>query len=108
MMRDYDNMPVLNWNEDKAVLRAKAQIMREEPVILQMPDSFDASLSGEAYGCKLQEETGVYYDCNGGEMLKRLAENNKLHDLKTVAEACIESSSLVDIDHARKRIIVHD
>ena len=108
MIRDYDNMPVLDWSEEKAVLKAKAQIMHEEPVILQMPDSFDASLEGEEYGCKLQEETGIYYDCSAGESLKWLADKNALSGLKTIAEVCIESGSQVDIDCERNRIIVHD
>jgi len=108
MMRDYDNMPVLDWQEEKAVLKAKAQILHQEPVILQMPDSFNASLKGEEFGCELQEESGIYYDCNGGRLLKTLAEKNNLSDLEILAEACIESSSQVDVDHARKRIIVHD
>ena len=43
-MRDYDNMPVLDWRDDKAPQKAKAQILRQEPVVLQMPDDFDASL----------------------------------------------------------------
>ncbi len=40
-MRDYDNMPILDWNAAKAPQLAKAQILHREPVILQMPDTFD-------------------------------------------------------------------
>jgi hypothetical protein len=107
-MRDYDNMPVLDWRDDKAPQKAKAQILRQEPVVLQMPDDFDAALvDGEEFDCELHKETGILHDC-GGRVLSRLAEQNQLPSLNIVAEACIESSSRVDIDSARKRLIVHD
>lgn len=107
-MYDYDNMPTLDWNTANAALKAKAQILHQEPVILNMPASFDATLDGEAYGCKLDEGSGILVDCDGGEALKRLAEQNHLRDLNIVAEACVRSNSQVDIDAANRRIIVHD
>lgn len=107
-MRDYGNMPVLDWAVDNAPLKAKAQIMHEEPVILQMPETFDASLHGEAFAGKLHEETGIMYDCDGSKALGWLATRNQEPDLNIIAEACAYSSSLVDIDGARKRLIVHD
>jgi hypothetical protein len=107
-MRDYDNMPVLDWDEVNAPQKAKAQILHQEPVILQMPDSFDALVDGGEFGCKHQAETDLLYDCDGGGLLERLAARNDLPELLTVAEACVESSSRVDIDRPRRRIIVHD
>lgn len=107
-MRDYGNMPVLDWTADKTPLKAKAQIMHEEPVILQMPITFDASLSGEEFAGKLHQETGILYDCDGSRALSWLADQNHEPDLNIIAEACAYSSSLVDIDGARMRLIVHD
>ena len=107
-MRDYSNMPVLNWSQDKAPQKAKAQILHEEPVILQMPDSFDASLDIDEFAGKLQEDTGMLYDCDGFTVLRQLAIQNQEPSLNIVAEACAESSSRVDIDNTHKRLIVHD
>lgn len=107
-MRDFDNMPVLDWSEENAPQRAQVQILHQEPVILKMPYNFDASVDGNEFGCKLQENTGVLYDCDGGKLLHQLAEQNILPDLNLIAEACITSSSQVDIDNTQKRLIVHD
>jgi hypothetical protein len=107
-MRDYSNIPLLDWTEDRAALKARAQILRQEPVILQMPDTFDACLDNDDYGCSLHEETGILYNCDGGRLLHSLAQRNQLSGLDQIAEACSESSSQVDIDPTRKRLIVHD
>jgi hypothetical protein len=107
-MRDYDNMPTLNWNEAHATQKARAQILRQEPVILQMPDNFNTSLIGEELDCRCDEASGILYDCDAGHLLKRLAEINDWSDLNLIADACIESSSLVDLDSSHKRLIVHD
>jgi len=107
-MRDYDNMPELDWSDAKAAQKAAAQIIHQEPVILQMPGGFDTSLDGEAFGCELQESSGILYNCDGGRVLRQLAMQNHLPDLDIVAAACIRSSSQVDIDGTQKRIIVHD
>jgi hypothetical protein len=107
-MRDYGNMPVLEWYDAKSSHKAKAQILHQEPVILQMPDDFDAGIDGSEFGCELHEESGILYDCNGGEVLSRLATKNALPDLLILAEACEQSSSQIDIDNENKRLIVHD
>ena len=107
-MRDYANMPVLDWNEEQAALRAKAQILHQEPVILQMPDDFDPSLGDTEFHCSLDVDTGILHDCPGGEVLIHLARTNRLKDLNMLAEACVESSSQVDVDPEHKRLIVHD
>lgn len=107
-MRDHGNMPLLHWTSDNAPLRAKAQIMHEEPVILQMPDTFQMPLNGEKFAGKLDEETGILYDCNGLKALNWLAIQNHEPDLSIIAQACDYSSSLVDIDSMHNRVIVHD
>lgn len=107
-MHDYDNIPVLDWNDDHAAAKARAQILRQEPVVLQMPDDFETELEGEAFSCKQQDPSGVLYDCDGGKLLSRLARANHLTELQALADACAQSSSQVDLDRAGKRLIVHD
>ena len=48
-MRDHGNMPVLDWRVSKAPFKTKAQIVHKEPVILQIPRGFDASLGGQDF-----------------------------------------------------------
>ena len=48
-MRDYNNMPVVDWSGEYAPIKAKTRIMHKEPVILQMPSTFDVSLNGEKF-----------------------------------------------------------
>jgi hypothetical protein len=73
-----------------------------------MPDSFDMSRDAQAFGCELQESSGILYHCEGGKVLRQLAMQNHLAELDIVAGACVRLSSQVDIDGAHKRIIVHD
>lgn len=108
MVRNYDNMPNLDWQDSQSAMTAKAQILRQEPVVLKMPMGMDWSVEGDEFECKLDEETGILYDCKGGELLRQLAELNSLPGLKEVADACVQSSSRVDLDAAGSRIIVHD
>ena len=107
-MRDYSNMPVLDWTGENAPVKAKTQIMHEEPVILQMPDTFDASLDVEQFSGRIDEETGIRFNCDGSKLLRWLATQNKDPDLDVIADACAYSSSLVDIDGINNRLIVHD
>jgi hypothetical protein len=107
-MHDYDNMPVLDWNEKDASIKARAQILHQEPVILQMPDDFDTTLDGSLYHCKLHEETGLLYDCDGDMLLRQLALQNNIPELALLSQAVVQSGSQVDVDSAHNRIIVHD
>lgn len=107
-MRDYGNMPILDWTDDHAPLKAKAQIVHEEPVILQMPNTFEIDLNGERFSGILHEATGILYNCDGSNALSWLADQTHEPDLNFIAEACAYSGSLVDIDGSRKRLIVHD
>jgi hypothetical protein len=107
-MRDYSNIPTLNWTENDAARKAQAQIMRQEPVILQMPQSFRTDIDGSYFHCELDEQSGVLYGCDGGKLIRELAARNRIPELDRVAEACARSSSLVDLDSSHKRLIVHD
>jgi hypothetical protein len=107
-MREYDNMPVLDWTAENSALKAKAQILHQEPVILLMPESFDCAIDGAKFHCQQHEDPGILVNCDGGAVLNWLADCNNTPTLRTIAEACIESSSQVDIDVVGNRIIVHD
>ena len=87
-------MPVLNWTDGNAPIKAKSQIVHEEPVILQMPNTFDVDLNGEKFSGILHEATGILYNCDGHKALSWLADQCHEPDLKIVAEACAYSSSL--------------
>ena len=107
-MRDYDNMPVLDWNDAHAAQKAKAQILHQEPVVLMMQDSFDANVDGGRFGCRLDADSGILCDCDGGRILRQLATLNRMHALEIVADACTRSNSQVDVDRIGKRIVIHD
>lgn len=107
-MRDYGNMPVLEWDDMHAPTKAKAQILHQEPVILQMPQDFDADIDSSVFGCSLDDDSGILYDCDGKATLDRMATKNALPELIIIAEACAQSNSRIDIDIHKKRIIVHD
>lgn len=106
-MRSVDNMPVLDWQDGKNAMRAKFQVMHEEPVVLKMPADMDWSVSEGEFGCTL-DDNGMARDCEGGALLHRLAELNDMPGLEDIAQACAYSSARVDIDAAGSRIIVHD
>ncbi|WP_017940543.1 MULTISPECIES: hypothetical protein [unclassified Thioalkalivibrio] len=106
-MRSVDNMPALDWENGRNAMRAKFQVMHEEPVVLNMPPDMDWSVNGGEFGCTLDEK-GMPRDCEGGSLLHRLAKLNDMPGLGDIAQACAYSSSRVDIDAAGSRIIVHD
>ncbi|WP_019570589.1 MULTISPECIES: hypothetical protein [unclassified Thioalkalivibrio] len=106
-MRSVDNMPALDWENGRNAMRAKFQVMHEEPVVLNMPPDMDWSVNGGEFGCTL-DDGGMPRDCEGGSLLHRLAELNDMPALEDIAKACDYSSSRVDIDAAGSRIIVHD
>lgn len=107
-MRDHGNMPVLDWRVSKAPFKAKAQIVHEEPVILQMPLDFDASLDGQRFAGVVHRRTGIVCNCNGRQVLLWLSWRNSEPGLEIVAKACAYSGSVVDIDREHNRLIVHD
>lgn len=107
-MRNYSNMPILDWNDEQSAKKAEAQILHQEPVILQMPAEFDAIVNEDNSGCERDQGSAVYADCDGGELLKALARQNSLPGLNAIADACARTSSRVDIDPVARRIIIHD
>lgn len=107
-MFDYSNIPVMTWDENAVPLKAKAQILHQEPVILQMPSSFRISLEASDFGCKLDPESGILTNCDGGKLLRQAAKQSNLDGLKVVADACEQSRSRADLDQKKLRIIIHD
>ena len=107
-MRDYNNMPVLDWSGENVPIKAKTRIMHEEPVILQMPNTSDVSLNGEKFSGRLNTGNGIQFNCNGFRVFVWLAKQNRDPELAVIAVACAYSSSLVNVDAARNRLIVHD
>jgi hypothetical protein len=108
-MRDYNNIPNLKWENPSSQYQAKAQILHQEPVILNMPQVFDYDITGsEEHHCQYNPESGIFYNCNGGATLDLLADRNHQPALHELAAACVTTSSQVDIDAQGQRIIIHD
>jgi hypothetical protein len=101
-------MPELDLNEEASVGKAKAQILHQEPLILSLPDQVELNLPWEKFNCEFDAESANHYDCDGGPLLSQLAEKTHIGSLKTLADACEESSSRVDVDIKNNRIIFHD
>lgn len=63
----------------------------------------EASSGGTA-----EPDSGMQRNCEGGGLLRKLAELNDMPKLKDIADACEYSSSRIDIDPSGARIIFHD
>lgn len=107
-MRDYDNMPVLRWEGKGSAAKAKAQILHEEPIVLQMDDSFDMQLDVEEGACQRDRSSGRLHDCAPEPIISALAQINHLPALAEVGSVAAKAGLVVDLDPALHRIIVHD
>ncbi|MEJ2376446.1 MAG: hypothetical protein P8Y71_13865 [Pseudolabrys sp.] len=106
-MRDYRNMPKLEWRDDKGTLaKIKTQVMREEPLVLVMPAGFDFSLDASA--CDCHEESGILTDCEAKKALAILAEQNNVPNLQEVGHATTTAGLTVDINPAEGYLVIHD
>jgi len=106
-MRDYSNMPILEWRDDKATIaKIKAQLMHEEPVILTMPAGFDFNL--DAAACDCREEFGLLTYCKANTALSSLAEQNNVPALQAIGDAAYNAGLTVDIDAGEGHLILHD
>ncbi len=106
-MRDYSNMPVAEWAGKPTLLHAEAQISHAEPVILVMGDDFDVSLDADNCGGRLDEATGIVVDCKP-EALALLGERNNIPEFADLARIATTAAQVVDLDPARRRIVIHD
>ncbi len=107
-MRDYSNIPVLNWDGEISAKKAMAQVHHAEPVILQMPENFTADIDITACGCKSGNALIKHIDCHAADTLRALAATNALPELAELAEVAHEAGQVVDIDADKHRIIIHD
>lgn len=106
-MRDYSNMPKIEWNDDKAILaKINTQLMREEPVIVLMPPGLNFTLDSAACGCR--EESGILTDCRGNTTLTHLAKQNDISALQEIGEFAEKAGLTVDVDPAQGHLIIHD
>ena len=106
-MRDYGNMPKIDWQDDKPTLvRIKAQLAREEPVILQLPEGFDLIFDAQVCGC--EEKRDMLLDCQPQAVFAALAEANNTAALTGVGEQAKEAGQIVDVDRTGQRLIIHD
>lgn len=106
-MRDYGNMPKIDWQDNKPTLvKVKAQLMREEPVILQLPDGFRLDFDAQACGC--DGESDMLLDCQPQAVFAALAESNDMPAMKEIGEQARETGQIVDVDKAGQRVILHD
>jgi len=106
-MRDYSSMPKLKWNNDKATMaKIKTQIMREEPVILIMPEGFKYNV--DAIACDCTERAELLIECKPDIAMSTLAEHNTMPMLREVGEAAKATGMRIDIDPEDSRLIIHD
>ena len=106
-MRDYDNMPKIAWQDDKATLaRIKAQISLQEPLIIQLPDDFGLTFDAAACGCKNESEILLY--CRPQSLLGALAKANDLPGLAELGDLAHAKGQVIDVDIARRYLIIYD
>jgi hypothetical protein len=105
-MRDYGNIPKLNWQDDKPTLaKIKAQVMREEPLILLMPDDLKFSIDAESCGCK--PDSDMLLECRPQTVMATLARDNDIPSLNKIGDAIDVASLTIDVDIKGKRLIIH-
>ena len=106
-MRDYDNMPKIDWKADNGtVARIKAQINVQEPLIIRLPDGFDLALDESACGC--EAKNGLLIGCNAQDTFAVLAESNTLSVLNEIGRLAHDRGQIVDIDKANNSLVVYD
>jgi hypothetical protein len=107
-MRDYTNMPTADWADPKTVNRAKAQLMRAEPLVLNLPGDADLTLDDRAAGCHRDDDSGVLWNCQPGVALHQLGSHPGLEGLTDLVGAAETGDVTVDIDTSGHRIVFHD
>ncbi len=106
-MRDYDNMPKIDWHDDKATLaRIKAQINLQEPVIIRFPDNFNLTVDTMACGCETKAD--MLLRCQPQTLFATLAERNDLPVLNELGKLAHDRGQVVDIDPAKQSLVVYD
>lgn len=107
-MRNFDNLPVMAWGSENSALRARVQIMHEEPLILEMASDFDINVDAIACKCQKGDDGMHFMGCDPKCTLSLLADANHLPALAKVGEVAEQVGMLVALDPARSRIIIYD
>jgi|GEM_PF-1970492 len=106
-MRDFSNLPSIDWQPDRATLaRIEAQVLREEPLILRFDPGFVLTVDAEASSC--HEESGLLVDCKPRALFNQLAKANDTPALKELGERVYESRLSVSVDGQGHRLIIHE
>ncbi len=106
-MRDYDNMPKIDWQDDKSTLaKIKAQVSLQEPLIIHLPEGFELTFDASACGCKGGSETLLR--CQPQALLGVLAEANDLPGLLELGDLAHSKGQVIDVDLARRHLIIYD
>ncbi|MFP4561102.1 MAG: hypothetical protein ACLFRB_02045 [Thiohalorhabdus sp.] len=106
-MLDYSNLPALDWTDPESANKARAQIIRAEPVILNMPRGVDLSVDAQALGCGRNPDNGILVGCRGPDCLRELSSHQGLDGLEELAPAAEEAHATVDVDAQGLRIVIH-
>jgi hypothetical protein len=106
--RDYSNMPQLDLSDKEAIKKAKIQIVHQEPLILSLPDDIDLQLEWSSFNCEYDQSADIHFNCDGGPSMSELANRNNYPEFSELAEACNQSSSLVDFDVRNNHLVFHD
>ncbi|HEB83165.1 MAG TPA: hypothetical protein ENJ11_09925 [Gammaproteobacteria bacterium] len=107
-MRDYSNMPVLDWQGPVSAKKALAQVHHAEPLIIQFAENISLAVDVTACGCRNGGRPGQHLDCEPYATLKALADLNDMPELVELADMAREAAQVVDIDRDSRRIIIHD
>ena len=106
--RDYSNMPTIDLDDEASINKAKAQILHQEPLVLNLPNNLDLNVQWDNFSCHFDEDQGIHFDCDGGNLIAELAKTTQTYDLSVLSKACVESGSQVDVDVKNNRLIFHD
>lgn len=106
-MRDYENMPHLDWDSQANALKAKAQILHQEPIILDLPAGANLGVETDTCGCEHQQHSTILLNCDPRKALGLIGRLNKLPGVDDLIDAAVKTSQVVDIDATHNRIIVH-
>jgi len=107
-MRDYTNMPTADWADPRTVNRAKAQLLRAEPLVLNLPTDADLGIDDRAAGCHRDNDSGVLWNCQAQVTLQQLGSHPGLEGLAELVTAAEAGDVTVDIDASGHRIVFHD
>jgi len=106
-MRDYDNMPKIDWQDDKATLaKIKAQINLQEPIIIRVPDDFNLTINANTCGC--ETKSNMLLRCQPQALFSALAENNNQPILNDLGKLAHDRGQVVDVDQLKRTLVVYD